>query len=222
MKNKPTHLILAALLLLLFAACSKDSATEDVAVKSFEYSGTTNHYANPSVTQYLGIRAKTGDAIGLESKYYNHDNEINQDSIFDLIIEPTNEDLYIVIDDFSYSKANRDFRPRFIYSTFSGDIDKINHPSELPSNLPENLEWSFNYGDKSTCLIFYPILEYTTPDVGTEVAGDFSVYKGKYKIGKPQFILQITEVKKYDYQYNSTTKYECADFKFRTKYFDYR
>lgn len=219
MNNKTNPSILVALLFLLFAACSKDESTEDTVVYSFEYSGTTNHYTNPDVAKCLGIRAKTGELIEFDNKYYNYVNENNQDRQCDLYIEPTTDALYIVVDDFNYSKANRDFRPRFVYSTFTGDIDKINHPSELPSNLPENLEYSFDYDDKSTCYVFYPIIEYTTPQQETV---DFSVYKGKYKIGKPQFMLQLTEVKKYDYQYNATTKFECADYKFRTKHFEYK
>jgi hypothetical protein len=216
MSNKLTNLILGALLFLLFAACNKDDSTDDVSIHSFEYSATTNHYTQENPIQALALNAETGVI------YKNPGDPGDTDGqMYDLYVEADNEGLDVVIDHFSSVGADDDNRPRFVYSSFSGDIDKINHPSELPQNLPENLEWMFRTNDKSICYVLYLILEYTVPNSNSSDE-DFSSYKGKYKLGKPQFLFQITEMKQYDYQYNATTKYKCADYKIRTKYFDYK
>ncbi|MFY9152103.1 MAG: hypothetical protein WAO52_08825 [Prolixibacteraceae bacterium] len=211
-----------SLIIVLFASlftvsCSKDdSVSEKVDVYSFEYSRTTNSFISNDVsTSLIGIQTKTGMEQRLDDYGY-----VDEQNRCDIFVQPSSDAIEINIDFFSYTPY--DDRPRFVYSTFTGNIDLINNPSELPQNLPVNLEYQFDYSDKSICYIFYPVTEYTTPYIEDDgYIYDYSQYNGKYKIGKPQFLLQLSEVKKYDYPYGSTI-FKYTDFKFRTKYFDYK
>lgn len=217
-----------SLIIVLFASlftvsCSKDdSVSEKVDVYSFEYSSTTNYITTPK-DNIVGIRAKTGTTV-LFNTENNDAGYIAEDEAgkrCDLYIYSFNDRLEVNIDRFDYSKW--DDRPRFVYSTFTGDIDKINDPSELPQNLPVNLVHDFDYSDKSICCVFYPVLEYSTPYVEDNgYVYDFSQYKGKYKLGQPIFLLQISEIKKYIHEFSSSNKINLTDYKFRTKYFDYK
>jgi len=216
-------LIIVLFVSLLAGACSKDdSQIGKVDVISAEYTSTTNYITTPT-NDIVGVRAKTGTTVLFDASNNEPDLIANDETgkRCDLYIYSYNDRLEVNIDWFDYSKW--DDRPKFVYSTFTGDIDKINDPSELPQNLLMNLEHQFNYSDKSLCCVFYPVLEYTTPyvDNGGDMS-DYSQYKGKYKIGEPQFLLQLSEVKKYDHVFSSTNKVTFTDYKFRTKYFDYK
>jgi len=212
MKPITKSLIIVFFVSLLAGACSKDdSETGKVDVYSFEYTRTTNSFISKSVSLH-GIQTKTGLEQKLDDWGY-----VDAKNRCDIYVQPKSMALEIDIDFFTYTPY--DDRPRFAYSTFTGDIDKISDPSELPQNLPMNLEYQFSYSDKSICCVFYPVLEFTVPYV--DDIGDLSQYKGKYKLGKPQFLMQLTEVKKYDYPYGPTI-FKFTDYKFRTKYFDYK